>query len=142
MSGSRLRGTAATLLIPGLVAVAVATAAPASAASPGIRKPTFSVVCSQPHHARMFTAASFRQRGLWAAGGHVTVTLSSGHARRAAATINATTDATGHFRINRILVARHTSPWRIGATYTWMTEISGDSWATARRGTVVLGGSC
>jgi hypothetical protein len=142
MSVSRLRGAAAILLIPSLAAAAMAAAGPASASSPGIRKPTLSVVCGQPHHARSFTAVAFKQRGSWAANGHVTITVTRGDSLRTAATIETTTDAAGDFRVDKVLVRKHARPWRAGATYRWTTEIAGDSWLTARTGTVVLSGTC
>lgn len=142
MSVFQLRGAAATLLTAALASGALASAAAADASTPGIRKPTLSVVCAQPHHAGVFVAAEFRQRGSWAAHGQVTVTISAAHARRPVATLEASTGTTGTFHIDKVLVRTHNSPWRAGATYMWTTEIDGNSWVTARSGTVVLGGSC
>jgi len=142
MTAFPLRGLAATLLVAGVASTAVAAAGPAAAATPGIWRPNLTVVCSQPHHAGLFTAAKYHQRGLWAAGGSVTVTISTARTHRTLATIKAKTDATGRFSIDKVLVRSASSPWRTGVKYDWLTEISGDSWATARAGTVALSGSC
>jgi hypothetical protein len=134
--GGALAATAA------IAAVAVVTAPSAGAIEAGIRKPTLTVVCTQPHHGPYFSAARFRQRGHWAAGGSVIVTLASGSTARPRAVLHTTTDAGGDFRLRRTLVSKDAGPWIAGATYTWTTAIYGDTWATARRGTVTLTGSC
>ncbi|HZC73180.1 MAG TPA: hypothetical protein VE442_20970 [Jatrophihabitans sp.] len=124
------------------VTLLLASSPTAGAAEPGIRKPRMTVVCSQPHHNGRFAAVRYTQRGLWAAGAQVTVTITKLHSERPRARVVTTTGPAGWFHINRVLVRKHTSRWRAGTRYAWTTVLSTDSAATARRGTVLLRGSC
>jgi hypothetical protein len=71
----------------------------------------------------------------------VTVTISTVRSERPRATVLSSTGSTGWFHISRTLL-RKVALWHRGASYTWTTEISSASSVTARRGTVVLRGTC
>lgn len=136
----RRRGT---LALAGALAVGlVAAAAPAGAVEPGIRTPTLTVVCTQPHHGKYFTAVRFSQHGKWAAGGAVRVTVARAKHAAHRAVLHTQTGPHGWFHLTRMLAGDGTPTWAIGTRYTWTTSIHGDTWATARRGSVELTGSC
>jgi hypothetical protein len=125
-----------------VVAGTVAIAAPADATTRGIRKPTLTVVCAQPHHGDSYTAVRFRQHGRWTPRGAVVVTLTPATSVHTKSEMHTRTGASGWFRLRRTLHSINTGPWVAGHTYSWTTELSGRDWATARRGTVTLTGSC
>jgi hypothetical protein len=126
----------------GLIGGTLAAAAPAAAATAGIRNPALTVVCTAPHHGNVFTAVRFRQHGAWSANGAVLATVANGFGSRPKAAMHTKTLADGSFRLRRTLHAGDTGTWIAGATYTWTTEVYGKTWAVARRGTVTLTGSC
>ena len=126
----------------GLIGSAAVLAAPADAATPAIYRPTLRVVCTEPHHGNVFSAVRFRQHGAWAAGGSVEAAVAKGFSLRPKAVMHGKTLADGTFRLRRTLHSGDTGTWIAGATYTWTTEVSGKTWAVARRGTVTLTGSC
>jgi hypothetical protein len=126
----------------GLIGSTVAVAGAADAAVAGIRNPTLTVVCTEPHHGNVFTAVRFRQHGAWATGGAVLATVANGLGARPKAAMHTKTLADGTFRLRRTLHSGDTGTWVAGATYTWTTEVAGKTWAVARRGTVKLTGSC
>lgn len=122
---------------------AVATAAPASAVTHTIRKPTLTVVCTEPHHGKFYSAVRFRQHGREFAGSVlVTLTNGSGGDGHAKAEMRTRTGTYGFFRVHRTLHSSNTGPWVAGLTYSWTTAVYTQSAATARRGTVTLTGSC
>jgi hypothetical protein len=125
-----------------LVGGAVTAAQSAAAVEPGIRKPELRVVCAQPHHGNHFTAVRFVQHGKWVAGGKVRATISRGLSTPPTAVLHTTTGPHGWFHLRRILVSDGEPAWVRGASYSWTTSISGDTWAFARRGNVTLTGSC
>lgn len=125
-----------------LTGTALATNAPATAAEPGIQRPTLTVVCAAPHHGIQFTAARFTQAGKWAAGGKVRVTIARAASDRPSEVLHARTGPHGWFHVRRTMYSDGPPAWVAGASYTWTTTISGDTWAVARRGSVTLTGSC
>ena len=142
MNKRSLRAVGALVAGAGLIGSAVALASPATAATAGIRKPTLTVVCTAPHHGNIYSAVRFRQHGSWSASGAVHATLAKGPSARPKAEMRTKTLADGYFRLRRTLHSGDTGTWVAGATYTWTTEVSGRTWAVARRGTVTLTGSC
>ena len=136
------RAVGALAATVGLIGSAIMVAAPANAATAGIRRPTLTVVCTEPHHGSVFTAVRFRQHGTWSAGGDVLASVGLGFSVRPKAVLHTKTLSDGSFRLRRTLHSGDTGPWVAGETYTWTTEISGKTWAVARRGTVTLTGSC
>ena len=138
-----LRGAAAFAATTATAtALLLTSSATAGAAVPGIQTPTMSVVCTQPHQDGRFMAARYTQRGLWAAGEQVTITITRFGGTRILATVHGTTGTTGWFRISRVIGNSDTLMWRRGVRYMWTTEISTASSVTARRGTVELRGIC
>jgi hypothetical protein len=124
------------------IGIAAAAAPSASAATPGIRRPTLTVVCSSAHNGSQFAAVRYLQKGSWAAGEQVVVTITVGRSERVKATLTTTTGPAGGFSIDRTLLRKRTGLWTAGATYTWTTAIYGASSAAARRGSVVATGTC
>lgn len=140
MSKSFVRAVSALAAGAALTAGAVATAAPAGAAT-AISNPRLTVVCSQPHFGRLYSAVRFRQHGRWGSGDPVTVTLTEGSGEHVKVELHKRTGPHGWFRFDRTLYSSKTGPWIAGASYTWTTTIIGDA-AIARRGTVTLTTNC
>lgn len=136
----RALGTLAAIV--GLSGGVLAAATSAGAVEPGIRRPTLTVVCDQPHHGKYFTAVRYVQRGSWAAGGEVVVSITRGDSVLPRAVMKTTTGSDGSFHLHRTLNSKDLRPWVVGARYNWTTTIFGKTWATARRGTVTVTGSC
>lgn len=122
--------------------VSAAVLPSAAAMTPGIRRPTLTVVCSSAHHGNQFAAVRYLQKGSWAAGESVVVTITTARSQRAKATLYAHTGPTGGFSIDRVILSKHGGFWTAGATYTWTTAVYGASSAAARRGTVVAAATC
>lgn len=125
-----------------VTAGSIAAAAPAGAATHTIRRPTLTVVCSQPHHGKNYSAVRFRQHGR-AFAGSVVVTLANGSGDgHPKAEMHTRTGTFGFFRLHRTLHSVNTGPWVAGATYSWTTAVYAGTAATARRGTVTLTSNC
>lgn len=140
MSKSFARAVSALAVSAAVTAGAVATAAPASAATP-ISNPRLTVVCTQPHTGKFYSAVRFRQHGRWGSGAAVTVTLTPAKSEHVQAEMHKKTGPHGWFRFHRTLHSDTTGPWIVGTSYTWTTVIIGNA-AIARRGTVTLTNNC
>ncbi|MDT4916865.1 MAG: hypothetical protein QOI15_820 [Pseudonocardiales bacterium] len=142
MRQSLVRALGAVATAAALTGGLLVSATPAGAVEPGIRKPTLTVVCAQPHHGKYFAAVRFSQNGKWAADGNVRVTIARATHATHRAVLHTQTGPRGWFRLDRTLTGDDGPIWAAGTRYTWTTSISGDTWATARRGSVRLTGSC
>jgi hypothetical protein len=138
--GIRALGAVATTCA--LLGSSATGAAPAGAVEFGPHQPSLTVVCSAPHHGNYFSAARFAQHGRWAANGKVRITITPVTRAAPETVLHTRTGPHGWFHIRRTLNGDQHPKWVAGASYTWTTEVSGRSWAMARRGTVTLTGSC
>jgi hypothetical protein len=137
-----MRAMGAVATTGAVVGALVAAAPPAGAVEFGPQRPTLTVVCSAPHHGKYFSAARFAQHGRWAADGRVRISITRVKQAQPETVLHTRTGPHGWFHIRRTLSGDQHPPWVAGASYTWTTEVSGKSWAMARRGTVTLTGSC
>lgn len=142
MINASVRALGALASAAAVAGAALVAAQPAGALDATIRKPTLTVICSEPHHGPHYTAARFTQSGQAAAGGKVKATISAPNSTYARAVMRTQTAADGSFHLRRTLYSQDAGPWVVGATYTWTTYVHGGSWGMARRGSVTLTGSC